>query len=60
MSVGAVVELAAVHDPATAELPEPVVDLAAAQVDVPASAHELASALVANELSAVDGAVAFD
>jgi hypothetical protein len=54
VEAGAVVELAPVHDPATAELQQAVVDLAAAQVDVPASAHELASSLVANEPSALD------
>jgi segregation and condensation protein A len=55
VEAGAVVELAAVDGPATAELPEAVVDLDAAQVDVPASTYELASAApAANELSAVD------
>jgi chromatin segregation and condensation protein Rec8/ScpA/Scc1 (kleisin family) len=54
VEAGALVELAPIHDPATADLPEPVVDLAATQVDVPASAHELASAPAANDLSAVD------
>lgn len=41
-------------DPGTADLSEPVLDLAATQVEVPASAHELASAPEVDYLSAVD------
>jgi segregation and condensation protein A len=54
VEAGAVVELAPVHDPATADVPEPVVDLAATQVDVPASAHEPVSAPAADDPAAVD------